>query len=272
MAEVQRGMAEINGTQLFYEVTGSGPALVLVHAGVADHRMWQPQVAAFAEHYRVLRYDLRGYGQSPMVDAPYSHSDDLGALLQFLGIERAALLGCSRGGKMCIDYALEHPEQVTALIPVCAGVGGLELDGDPPRQWDELVAAYKAGDLEQVSELEVQIWVDGPQRSPDEVNPAIRDLVREMNLIALRTEQSGLGSEQEPASPAVGRLGEIGAPTLVIVGDLDQPPVVQTGDVMWQHIPGAQRVVMAGTAHLPNMERPEEFNRHVLGFLEALSR
>lgn len=272
MAEVQSGLAEINGTQLYYEVTGSGDALVMVHAGIADHRMWQPQVAALAQDYRVVTYDLRGFGQSPMVDAAYSHTDDLRALLDFLGIERTYLIGCSRGGKMLIDYTLEHPEQVAALIPVCAGVGGLELDEAPPRQWDELVAAFKAGDLERTSELEVQVWVDGPQRTPDEVDPAIRDLVRNMNLIALQVEQSGLGSEQEPATPAYGRLGEISAPTLVIVGDLDQPSVVQAGDVLWQSIPGAQRVVMTGTAHLPNLERPDEFNSHVLEFLRSLPR
>jgi pimeloyl-ACP methyl ester carboxylesterase len=272
MTNVQSGRAEINGTQLYYEMRGSGEALTLVHAGVADHRMWRPQVAAFAERYRVVTYDLRGLGQSPPVDAPYSHIDDLHALLGFLGIERTALLGCSRGGKLTIDYALAHPEQVTALIPVCSGVSGLQLEGEPPRQWQEVLESFEAGDLERTSELEVQIWVDGPQRGPDAVDPAIRDLVREMNLLALRWEKTGLGSEQEPERPAHDRLGEITVPTLVIIGDLDQPAVVQAGDLIWRGIPGAQRVVMTGTAHLPNLERPDEFNERVLHFLGALPR
>lgn len=270
MTDVQSGMAEINGTQLHYEVRGSGDPLVLVHAGVADLRMWQPQVDAFAERYRVVRYDLRGYGQSPLVDGPYSHSADLHALLDLLGIEQAYLVGCSRGGRMIIDYALEHPERVAALIQVCSGVSGFQSDSEPPRQWQDVVASFEAGDLERTSELEVQIWVDGPQRTLDQVDPAIRDLVREMNLIALRMEQTGVGTEQEPEQPALERLNEIRVPMLVIIGDLDQPHVVRTGDVLAERVAGARKVVIEGTAHLPNLEQPDEFNQVVLEFLAGL--
>ena len=266
MSAPRTGFADINGARIYYEVAGAGHPLVLVHAGIADSRMWDDQFAAFAKQYRTVRYDLRGFGRTEMVAGPFSHREDLHGLLRFLGIDRAHLLGCSMGGATIIDFALERPGLISALVPVCAGVSGNKRSGPPPKEWAELEAADRAGDLERVSELEVRIWVDGPHRTPDQVDPAIRDKVRAMNLIALRTPED-LGSEGRLDPPAIGRLGEIGAPTLVIVGDLDQPHVVATADRLAAAVAGARRAVIAGAAHLPNMERPAEFNRLVLDFL-----
>jgi pimeloyl-ACP methyl ester carboxylesterase len=264
------GFADVNGARLYYEVTGSGDPLVMVHAGIADRRMWNSQQPVFAERYTVIRYDMRGFGKSASVDGPFSHHEDLYALLRFLGIERAALMGCSRGGATCIDLALEHPDCTRALILVGAGVGGIHHAGPPPKQWDEVESSFKQGDLERTSELEVQIWVDGPQRTPDQVDPQIRRLVHEMNLIALQNETLGLGSERSLDPPALSRLSEIHVPTLVIIGDQDQPRVIRSADLLEQRIAGARKVIMSGTAHVPNMEQPERFNRLVLEFLSSL--
>ncbi len=268
----ETGFAEANGARLYYEVAGEGPPLVLVHAGIADSRMWDEQFDAFAGRHRVIRYDLRGFGRSTMVPGPFAHRRDLHALLGFLGVERAALLGCSKGGATAIDFALEHPELVAALVPVACTPSGYQFGGEPPRQWGEMVAAFEARDFARASELEVQIWVDGPRRAPEGVAPAIRDRVREMNLIALATEAAELGEERRLEPPAIDRLGEIRAPTLVIVGDLDNPPVVAGADLLASGIAGARKVVIGGTAHFPNMERPEEFNRLVLDFLASLGQ
>ena len=127
------------------------------------------------------------------------------------------------GGATVLDFALRYPERVEALVLVGSAVSGFEADVEPPKQWDELVAADEAGDLERVSELEVQIWVDGPGRRPEDVSATVRDLVREMNLIALKNEAFGHGEELPPEQPTVDRLVKIRAPSLVIVGDLDQP-------------------------------------------------
>jgi pimeloyl-ACP methyl ester carboxylesterase len=267
----ERGFAKINGASLYYEVMGGGEPLVLVHAGIADGRMWDRQLEPFARHYRVVRYDMRGFGRTPMVEGSYSHHEDLDGLLDFLGIEWGRFVGCSMGGKTVLDFTLRHPERARALVPIGPAVSGFEPDIDPPEQWDELVAAYEAGNLDQVSELEVQIWVDGPHRGPDKVDPSVRDLVREMNLIALENEASGLGEERPPEPPAAGRLSEIQAPSLIVVGDRDRPEIVAAAELLAERLPNAQKVVMPETAHLPNMERPEEFNRIVLEFLDGLS-
>ena len=264
----ETGAADVNGARLSYEVSGEGEPLVLVHAGIADRRMWDGQMEAFAKDYRVLRYDMRGFGETAMVEGPYSHSEDLRGLLDSLGLERAHLVGCSMGGGAALDLALDHPGRVGALVLVGSAVSGFEADVDPPEQWEELVAADETGDLERVSELEVEIWAVGPGRRPESVEGAVRDLVYEMNLIALQNEASGLGEEVPPDSPAAGRLSEVRAPALVVVGDADQPYTLAAADLLASGLPNARKVVMKGTAHLPNMERPEEFNRIVLDFLD----
>ena len=158
----ETGFAEVGGASLYYEVTGEGHALVLLHAGIADRRMWDGQFEEFARDYRVVRYDRRGFGLSEMVEGPFSHADDLRGLLDHLGIQSASFIGCSMGGAVAIDFVLNHPDRARALILVASAVGGFESDDPQPREWDELVAADEAGDLERVSELEVRIWVDGP--------------------------------------------------------------------------------------------------------------
>jgi pimeloyl-ACP methyl ester carboxylesterase len=212
---------------------------------------------------------MRGFGRSEMVEGPYAHHLDLLALLDALGVERAHLVGCSIGGRTAVDFTLEYPGRVRSLVLVGSAIGGAEIWGDPPDQWEELVSADNAGDLGRVSELEVQIWVDGPTRSPDLVNPGVRDLVREMNLIALRNEASGLGDEGPLEPPSIDRLDEIRVPTLVIVGELDRPETVARAETLERSIPGARRIAMPGVAHVPNMERPAEFNRIALVFLEG---
>jgi pimeloyl-ACP methyl ester carboxylesterase len=213
---------------------------------------------------------MRGFGRTAMVEGPYAHHRDRHGLLDSLGIERAFLMGCSMGGRTIIDFALENPGRVRALILVGSTVSGLEVGGDTPQQWEELVAADDAGDLERISALEVQIWIDGPYRSPDQVEEGVRDLVRETNLIALKNEASELGDERLPKTPAVNRLGEIQVPTLVIVGDQDRPEIIEAADLLARSISHARKVVIPETAHLPSMARPAEFNRIVLEFLEGL--
>lgn len=261
---------EVDGARLFVEVAGEGAPVVLVHAGIADARMWEPQFAPLAARGRAVRYDLRGYGRSAMPPGPFSHVRDLLALLDALAIERAVLVGCSMGGKTAIDAALARPDRIAGLVLVNSALSGFGHGDDQPRQWDDLLAADAAGDLERICELEVQIWVDGPSRSPAEVDPAVRDLVYRMNLIALRTEAAGLGEEEEPPSSAIDRLGEIAAPTLVVAGALDQPWVLRAADLLVAGIPGAERAVVPDAAHLPSLERPTAFNPLLFAFLDRL--
>ncbi|MCB0085353.1 MAG: hypothetical protein KDE47_30645, partial [Caldilineaceae bacterium] len=133
-----------------------------------------------------------------------------------------------------------------------------------------IVAADEAGDLEKVCELEVALWVDGLKRTPEQVDAQIRQQVYEMNLIALKNEALDMDDVGKLEPPAVGRLGDIGAPTLNIATDLDMPDLLDVAELMAMQIPQAQKAIITGAAHLPNMEKPAQFNQIVLGFLEKV--
>ncbi len=264
---MKSGYLEVDHTKFYYEMDGTGIPLVLVHAGIADCRMWDEQFPIFAKKYQTLRYDRRGFGRTKMVAGDFSLHNDLYEVLKALGIEQAILIGCSQGGKTVTNFALEHPEMTKALVLVGSALGGFQFDGQTASQEEELEKAERAGDLARVNELEIQMWVDGPQRKPDQVNPKVRELALDMNRIALENPQD-LGNEIPLEPPAASRLSEIKAPTLVIYGDIDAPYIPAAAEFLAKNIPGAKKVIMNGVAHLPNMEKPEEFNQHVLSFLD----
>jgi pimeloyl-ACP methyl ester carboxylesterase len=259
--------ASVNGANIDYEIAGEGEAVVFLHAGIADSRMWDAQFNHFAAQFRTLRYDLRGFGQTTAPTQAYSHIEDLRALLDQLGIQRAALIGCSNGGRVALDFLLTYPERVSALVMVCSSPRGFKYAGETPPIWDEIIAAYDSGDLERASRLETQLWAVGTNRTPDQVAPAMLDLVYEMNLIALKNEEA-VGEEQFVEPLAVHRLAEIHVPTMLVIGELDSPVVLEAGKFMEEQIAGARQVFMP-TAHLPSMERPDEFNHILSEFLTA---
>jgi pimeloyl-ACP methyl ester carboxylesterase len=184
-------------------------------------------------------------------------------------------LGCSIGGAIAIDFTLAYPERVTALIPVASAVSGYDPEEtdvaakeERERLFAEVNAAYDRGDLQQAAHLLAQVWMDGPKRSPDQVDPRVRARAVSM-LLDLFELPEDEGAEQLLEPPAASRLAEIKVPTLVVVGDYDDERILLAADYLAEGIPGARKVVIPGVAHYPNMERPAEFNRLVLEFLEA---
>jgi pimeloyl-ACP methyl ester carboxylesterase len=272
MSQVESGLADVNGARLHYETTGDGPPLVMIHAGVADHRQWNNEFTYFAQHHRVLRYDLRGYGKSEPVAGDFSHMQDLVALLDTLGLrEPAVLMGCSLGGGLAMDFALLHPSRAQALILVGAGPSGLKLDVPKPPQYDQLVAADEAGDLELVAELEAQIWFDGMGRSPQQVDQQMRRLAYEMNRNALDLDARKLGKRlPDSAIPAAQHLPDLNIPVLIIVGAHDTPYLLAAADYMLERLPSARKVVIQDAAHLANMDHPDEFRGIVESFLSEI--
>lgn len=270
--DIQTGFAPINGARIYYEVAGEGQPFVMIHAGVADRRQWNNEFAHFAQRCRVVRYDQRGFGLSEPVEGEYRHLSDLVALLDTLGVdEPAVLMGCSMGGGLAMDFALTYPARTKALIMVDSGPGGLDLDVPMSPLFDEAEVAYEAGDLDRTAELEVQIWFDGRDRTPDQVDPAMRQLAYDMNRIALGHEAKELG-EQRPNMdpPAAERLGELTVSVLVIVGTHDELYTLAAADYMVKHIPSARKVVIDDAAHLPNLDHPAVFRQIVTSFLNAL--
>ena len=260
--------ATINGARIHYERSGKGFPLLLIHAGIADSRMWEPQAKAFAADFDPIRPDLRGYGDSELPPVSYSMRADLVGLLDHLGVDRAHVVGCSMGGTVALDLAVKYPARVARLVLVGSGVSGSNLGQADSALFADVEAADKAGDMDAVNRAEVRLWVDGPRRPEGSAPAAVRDLVLDMNGRALRSDFAS-APHQELEPPAIGRLHEVAAPTLVIVGDEDLPPAAANANVITSKIPGSRTVVIKGAAHLPSLERPEDFNRVVLDFLLA---
>jgi len=263
-ARTDAGFAAIGGVPLYYEVAGTGRPLVLLHEGFADSRMFDDQIVALAAHYRVIRYDRHGCGRSGTPAVPYTHYEVLRELLRHLGIERASLLGLSMGGGVAIDATLACPDMVDALILVAASVGGYPSSEETMRQWGAIGAALAQGEAAEAVERTLRMWVDGPHRTPEAVDQAVRERMREMiaHYYTIR------GDDPPPLKPsALARLDEIATPTLIVVGDGDVPDILAQAELLRKGIAGSRTVAIPEVAHVPNMERPALFNRLVLDFL-----
>jgi pimeloyl-ACP methyl ester carboxylesterase len=258
----------VNGVRMHYDVQGSGFPLVLIHAAIANLEMWEAQMPVFTKHFRVIRQDVRGFGETPDPAGKYTDHDDLKVLLDTLEIQRAHFLGISNGGRIAMEFALTFPEMVEKLALVAPGLPGFRPPEDKFNQemsveYDE---AIKAGEKGKAAEITTRIWVDGPGRKSEQVDPAFRQ--RALRLIR-HTIDLGIGAgEGDFARPlAAERLSDIKAKTLLILGDEDLHSMHDIADRIAEGISSLQRVDMPGTAHLPPMEKPEEFNRIVLDFL-----
>ena len=268
--------ADVNGTTLWYEVAGAGQPVVLLHHGIVDSRVWDPQWAAFTSGHQALRYDARGFGRSPMPGGPFSSVDDLLALLDVAGIERAALVGASMGADDALEVALVAPDRVTALVLAPPGMLGRDASAAVQEYGSAEDAALEAGDLDEAVRLNLDFWVAGPGRSLDDVDPEVTRVVAAMQQRAFELQLPAYEQEPPPTKerrvePLADHLGEVQAPALVLVGEYDAPDIHEAAAVLADEIGVARAVDIRGTGHVPNLERPDEFNELVLGFLAEVA-
>jgi 3-oxoadipate enol-lactonase len=261
-----RGTASVNGTRLAYEIQGAGRAVVLVHGGLVDSRMWDDQFEALARRYRVIRYDLRGFGKSDFPTGPYSNVEDLYALLKFLKVERASLIGLSLGGMIATDFALEHPEMVDRLVLTSSALRGYQS----PRN-EKTVAVGKAAE-ERGMQSAIELWLEHPFFATARSNAAYQSRMRSMLADNFRY-WGPWGPELKsvvvtwPKPATIERLSEIRAPTLIVVGDKDAANILAIADLLAAKIAGSRKIVIKNVSHHLNMEKPREFNKVVLDFL-----
>jgi pimeloyl-ACP methyl ester carboxylesterase len=259
--------ATINGGSIYYEREGEGLSVIFLHEGVADSRMWEPQVDAFAKHFDVVRPDMRGFGQSSRLEGPWSPVADLLALIDELELKPAHIVGASAGGGIAIDFALEHPERISKLVLVGSAIGGTNFGKRYPDLFKDIRAADEAKDFQALNRAEMRLFLDGPRRPEGYVsNPKWRELFLDMNAKTMYIDWAK-SPPKELDPPAAERLGEISAPTLVVIGDEDIAPVQDGAELLMEKVPHARKAVIHDAAHLPNLEHPEEFNRIVLEFL-----
>lgn len=261
------GLASVNGTKLYYEAAGGGDGttVVLIHGGLNDRRLWDEQFHEFARRQRVVRYDLRGYGKSAAATEPFSHVEDLRALLEFLKVERASLVGLSLGGIIAADFALEYPRTVERLVLVGAGLRG--NPSPPDREMEAVWQAIQSRDEKKVvaAYLDTSLYAgvrQGRRHARERLTRMLAD-----NLNGLESLRPGFIKYPQPET--FHRLGDVRAPTLVVIGSIDSPTLRAIADTLKAKIPGASKVVIEGASHHPPVETPKEFKRALEGFLRA---
>ncbi|HEX8917359.1 MAG TPA: alpha/beta fold hydrolase [Chloroflexota bacterium] len=257
-------VAHVAGTRLFYEVAGTGTPVVLIHGFSLDSRMWDDQMDAFAARHQVIRYDMRGTGRSSLPGAEsYTESGDLKALLDHLGVESAAIVGLSAGGGVALDFALTYPEAARALVLVDSNVGGWTWSA----RWDDGVVPVWSAARDDGIEAAKERWLALPLFTPALTQPDVARRLKDMV-----SDYSGWhwlhdNPQQSLDPPAIQHLGDIACPTLIVIGERDEPDFHAIATAFQQGIPHAETAVIPAAGHMSNMEAPAQFNDIVLRFL-----
>jgi 3-oxoadipate enol-lactonase len=266
----------VPGANLYTTDEGHSQPIVLLHAGIADHRAWDALVPYLVgAGYRAIRYDMRAFGRSATEDVEFSNRADVIAVLDACGIERAVLVGNSRGGQVMFDTAIEFPDRIAAAIGVGAGLGGFD-GGATPEELElfELGEALESADpldADAIADFDVRFWVDGPGQSADRVPTAIREAVREMDRPQyLPGVVRGRPVPLEPK--ACDRLTELVCPVLAVAGSLDASEVAATARHLASNAPNARALIWDDVAHMVGMEQPERLARVITEFLAPLPR
>ena len=256
------GVAEVNDTRLYYERAGSGPAVVLLHGGNLDRRMWDDQMPVLTKSFTVIRYDIRPYGRSAETVKGFSSVDDLRALLDYLGIKSASLVGLSLGGRIAIDFALVEPDRVEKLVLMGPGLTGYAFNPND-KTMKPILDKARGGDAAGAMEL----WLEHPMMAPAMARPKVAARIREIAKDNLQVWQRLPVGERVPTPPAIKRLGDIRQPTLLIVGERDVPDIQAIVKLVGTEVKGARTEVISGAAHMPNMEDPDRVNKLLVEFL-----
>lgn len=252
-----------DGGHLAFEDVGDGPAVLLLHPGLWDMRTWDPQVTSLVDAgFRVVRFDARGYGRSSTPETAYSSVDDAIALLDRLGIDAAAVIGCSMGGAAALQIVVEHPDRVWALVPVAAACTGFPWNEEEDVELFEAIEhAIEAGDLIAATDAAMVVWA--ALGTEDPVGARIREIALE------NTRQFELDEDLDvwAKGPTYDHLEEIDVPTLVLVGDTDVRDTGRVADMLATRIPGARKVLIDHADHVVNLRQPAAFDAAVLPFL-----
>jgi 3-oxoadipate enol-lactonase len=253
-------VVDVNGGRLWYDEAGSGEAVLLVHGGLGDSGLWEPVVPFLAERFRTIRTDLRFFGSSTGPAMPWSWHDDTVGVLDELGIERAALVGLSFGGKLALDLALAHPERFWAVVGVTPGLGGHEGDAYSEEQGARYEAADAAGDLEAAMAIDFEVWA--PLGADDRIRRLWR-LTPDANPLP-----PGVEPVEPTGAPARDRLAELAVPTLVVTARHDPPGFREIGPLVARDAPDARHVEL-DSDHYVTLREPELLSRTLLDFLTA---
>lgn len=240
---------------VFFEVRGEGPAVLLVHGGIMDRRMWDPQWAGLGDDVRLIRFDVRGAGQSPRSEA-FHPADDMLAILDELGVDKAYIVGLSNGGAFSVDFALMYPDRVTKLIVAEPGLTGFQFDASVMQQQMDMIAAFRARDIEEAT----RVALSSPAFEHTREHPAAWDLVQRLvqeNISSFA--MFPLYRYHEPR--AVDALGRLSIPVALIVSEYAGPSALAIADLLERDVPDLVRFTISDAGHMMNLENPQAFNQ-----------
>ena len=271
MFAMDSGLVNVKGGTVYYETLGRGHPLVLIHAGFLDRRMWDVQFNLFSKDYKVIRYDVRGFGKSSKAQDKFSDIEDLHDLLKHLKIDKAYIIGVSNGGRIAIDFTTNHPEMVDGLVLVGSGCSGYQNTPEEAKFWKEfdgLMSAQedlvKQGKLGEAAMMDVEAWASA------------QDPESRKKIITMALDNSHVAADNpwkfqtHPNPPGYERLNEIRAPTFVMVGDRDVNGMQMIAETIHRKVKGSRYEVVKDADHIVNMSRADEFNRQILGFLDEI--
>ncbi|MFK4100379.1 alpha/beta fold hydrolase [Streptomyces sp. NPDC019531] len=253
-----------------YLDTGAGDPVVLLHAGYVDHRLFEAQTPVLAAAHRVIAVDVRGHGWTDNATKPFRWADDLAGLLRHLDLVPAVVAGVSMGGAIAGDMAIEYPELVRGIVLSGSSVSDFQYTHEETRK--VVVESHRAlhsGDIEGWTKIFLGA-VSGPFRSPDELDPHILNHLCEMALHTIAKHTPGERDWHVPMTDTWSRVPKIDVPVLVINGTLESPDLIADAELFAATARNGRSVLVEGTSHFPNLERPEEFNAIVLDFLRSL--
>jgi pimeloyl-ACP methyl ester carboxylesterase len=272
---MERIRIERPGARLVAEDEGEGPPILLVHSAIVNRRSWDPVVPLLVDAgYRVIRYDMRGFGESTAEDVEFTAHDDILAVLDHFGVKRAAIVGNSMGAIFSMEAVLAAPERFVAYVWVGGGIGGWDKEPSSPEEEAIFKAesdAEDAGDPDLAAELDTQIWVDGIGQPVGRVRADVRDAIKAMDRQLLEPGRV-FGKRVRPDPPAVDGLGSIAIPTLVVIGDLDTIGTRAAADKVAEDVPGARIVRLPDVAHIIGMEAPDRLAALIVEHLAPLPR
>jgi len=248
-----------------FEAAGSGPAVVLIHGGGLDSRMWNESFHALARSYRVVRHDVRGFGRSAPPTAPFSHVDDLARVLDRAGIDSAALVGLSLGGAIALNFALVHPDRVDRLLLIGPAVPGAAIPAEEPVRFQRIARLSAEGRTAEA----VEEWLGSVHMASAMADERIAAEVRSMAMENHRSWAPGNVQSHPVVPPAATRLHEIRAPTHVLVGERDDRSVHEQALLVAEGVPGARIDFVPDAGHIVNLEAPAAFTRWLLRGLEG---
>lgn len=274
-AKTITGTASVNGAELYYEERGTGSAVVLLHGFTLDTRMWDSQFASLSGSHRVIRFDMRGHGQSSGAGPvngealSFSQSEDVLGLLDFLEVDKAHIVGLSMGGYVAYEFVIDHPDRTLSLAVLDSA---WRYDTANTGAFQPRLIGYLGLVATDGLEAGLRAWAADPLFAPLEKLPKVKAAVEDIVLVGHLAQGTGAffanpGSAKAPSPLSETRLGEIGVPSLVLVGELDDPEFRAHADELADGIPGAEKVVIAGSGHMSTMEKPEEVDKALGSFL-----